>query len=115
MKSLLRLEELALFLAGIYLFSLLPYPWWIFLVLIVTPDISMIGYLINPKTGAFLYNLFHTRIIGIATLLIAWHLKNDPLFLAGTILFSHSAIDRAMHYGLKYADNFKHTHLGNIK
>ncbi|MCH8339464.1 MAG: DUF4260 family protein, partial [Chloroflexi bacterium] len=40
MKNLLRLEELALFLLAIYLFSLLDYAWWVFLVLLLTPDLG---------------------------------------------------------------------------
>ena len=44
MKTTLKLEELLMFVLGIYLFSLLDYAWWWFLVLILTPDIGMIGY-----------------------------------------------------------------------
>jgi hypothetical protein len=32
----------------------------------------------------------------------------------GLILFSHSAMDRMLGYGLKYESGFKFTHLGEI-
>lgn len=37
MKLLLRLEELGFFLFSIYLFSLLPFPWWVFPVFLLAP------------------------------------------------------------------------------
>ena len=36
------------------------------------------------------------------------------LQVAGIILFTHSNMDRILGYGLKYPDDFKHTHLGWI-
>jgi len=38
-----------------------------------------------------------------------------PIVLfVGMLLWAHSAFDRVMGYGLKYADSFDHTHLGMI-
>ena len=114
MKNLLKLEELAMFLLSIYLFALLDYAWWVYLVLILTPDIGMLGYLVNTKVGALTYNLFHHK--GIAILIgfagIWWQ---DPIMqLAGIILFGHASMDRMLGYGLKFNDSFKHTHLGSL-
>lgn len=114
MKTLIRLEEAVLLLSGIYFFSLLPYSWWVFPTLILVPDISMIGYLINTKIGAYIYNFFHTRITGVVAMMIGWYFDISLLMLAGVILFSHSAMDRLFHYGLKHQDSFKHTHLGKL-
>lgn len=114
MKTTLKLEELALFLFGVYLFSLLPYAWWWFLVLILAPDIGMLGYLFGNKTGAFCYNLFHHRGIAILVYLLGIYLGSTPVQLAGVILFSHAAMDRIFGYGLKYDKGFKFTHLGNL-
>jgi hypothetical protein len=36
------------------------------------------------------------------------------LQLVGLILLGHSSLDRVFGYGLKYADSFRHTHLGWI-
>ncbi|MEZ0181080.1 DUF4260 domain-containing protein [Flavobacterium oncorhynchi] len=114
MKTVLKLEEAGLFIFGIFLFNRLNYEWWWFLALILAPDLSMIGYALGNKTGAFLYNLFHHK--GIALLLygLGCYFGIESFQLAGIILFSHSAMDRIFGYGLKYENGFKYTHLGEI-
>ncbi len=114
MKITLKLEELAQFGFGIYLFSLLPFAWWWFLVLLLTPDIGMIGYAFGNKVGAFLYNLFHHKGLAIGLYLLGVYLQNDILTLLGAILFAHAAFDRMLGYGLKYEKGFKYTHLGDL-
>lgn len=114
MKSVLKLEELLQFALGIYLFSTLSYTWWWFLVLILLPDIGMLGYLINTKTGALTYNVFHHKGLAILFFLAGIYFEIEVMQLIGIILFSHAALDRIFGYGLKYADNFKNTHLGHL-
>ncbi|WPO80446.1 DUF4260 domain-containing protein [Flavobacterium sp. KACC 22761] len=114
MKTVLKLEEIALFVLGIFLFNLLNYEWWCFLALILTPDLSMIGYAFGNKVGAFLYNFFHHKAIAVLLYILGFYFKNELLQLAGIILFSHSAMDRIFGYGLKYEKGFKYTHLGEI-
>lgn len=114
MKKVIQLEELGLFLLGIFLFSQLNYDWWWFLVLILVPDLSMLGYLFNNKSGAFLYNVFHHRGIAILIFIIGIYFSNSELQLSGIILFTHSSMDRMLGYGLKYEKGFKYTHLGEI-
>ncbi|MCD0468168.1 DUF4260 domain-containing protein [Flavobacterium sp. JAS] len=114
MKTILKLEELGLFVLGIYLFSLLNYQWWWFLVLILAPDLSMIGYAFGNKIGAFLYNLVHHKGIAVLLYIIGCYLKIEIVQLIGIILFSHAAMDRIFGYGLKYEKGFKYTHLGEI-
>ena len=114
MKSTLMLEELGMFIFGIYLFNHLDYAWWWFLVLILTPDISMLGYLVNNKIGAFCYNLFHHRGLAVVIYLIGVYSQHNAIQLVGIILFSHASMDRIFGYGLKYETGFKFTHLGNL-
>ncbi|TDW49863.1 uncharacterized protein DUF4260 [Flavobacterium sp. 270] len=114
MKTVIKLEELGLFILGIYLFSLLHYQWYWFLVWILAPDFSMIGYAFNAKAGAFSYNLFHHRGIAVLLYLLGIYLNNEVLQLIGIILFSHAAMDRFFGYGLKYETSFEYTHLGKI-
>ncbi|MFD2570691.1 DUF4260 domain-containing protein [Spirosoma soli] len=114
MKTLLKLEELALFLGCIYLFSRLTFAWWWFPALLLLPDISMIGYLINPAVGAVTYNLVHHKALGIIIGLVGLMMGNQTLMLAGIILVAHSSMDRVAGYGLKYFDSFKHTSLGTL-
>lgn len=114
MKTIIKVEELGLFILGIYLFSLLNYPWWWFLALILAPDFSMIGYAFGDKTGAVLYNFFHNRSVAVVVYLAGIYLSSNIFQLAGVILFAHSSMDRMMGYGLKYEQGFKFTHLGEI-
>jgi hypothetical protein len=115
MKAILKLEELAMFAVSIYLFSLLPYAWWVFPALLLTPDIGMLGYGWNAKVGAWVYNIFHHK--GLAILIGALGLVGNiqVLILPGVILFAHACFDRILGYGLKYNDSFTHTHLGELK
>lgn len=114
MKAVIKLEELGLFILGIYFFSLLNYQWWWFFVLILAPDISMVGYFFGNKTGAVSYNLFHHRGIAIGVYLLGIYFQQNEIQLAGVILFTHSSLDRLFGYGLKYETGFKDTHLGVI-
>lgn len=114
MKNLLKLEELFMFGLSIFLFSKLDFAWWLYPVLLFTPDLSMLGYLISPQVGAATYNFIHVKALGISIFVIGVILASQPLQLAGLILFGHSSMDRILGYGLKYPDAFKHTHLGMI-
>lgn len=114
MKTILRLEEALQLLLAIYLVNQLSFPGWLYWVLFLAPDIGMLGYIINPKTGAFLYNVLHHKGIAIALYLTGIYFNIPELAFAGLVLLGHSAFDRIFGYGLKYKDHFKNTHLGWI-
>ena len=111
MKNLVRIEEFFFFLFSIYLFTLLDFQWWFFPLFLLVPDIGMIGYAANTRIGAIIYNIFHHRAISITLYVIGAFLANHIIQFTGIILFAHSSLDRVFAYGLKYTDNFKHTHL----
>ena len=111
MKTILRLEEAAMLGLSIYAFSQTQFAWWWYLVLILTPDIGMIGYLVNTKVGALTYNLFHHKAIGVLLFIAGVYLSYAWIELAGIIVFGHASLDRILGYGLKYDDSFRHTHL----
>lgn len=113
MKTFIKLEEAAMFGLAIFLFYMqLDFAWWIFWAWLLAPDLSMVGYVINTKIGAFSYNLIHHKATGIIIWCIGICTGNNELLFAGILLFGHSSMDRIMGYGLKYNDAFKHTHLG---
>ncbi len=114
MKNLLKLEELFMFGLSIFFFSKLDFAWWWYPLLILTPDFSMIGYLVSTQLGAMTYNFVHHKGLGISIFIIGTVLASQPLQLAGLILFGHSSMDRMLGYGLKHSDSFQHTHLGMI-
>ncbi len=114
MKNVLKLEEAAMFGISIYALSLFGVEWWWYLLLFLGPDISMAGYAAGNRIGAISYNLFHHKGIAIAVFAAGWILNNVLLQQTGIVLFGHSSMDRMFGYGLKYANGFKYTHLGEI-
>ena len=114
MKKLIQSEEVMIVALSIYLFSLLNQPWWLFLVLLLVPDIFMLGYIIDTKIGAIIYNIGHHRGISVAIFLLGMVLQLNVVSLIGVILFAHSSMDRIFGYGLKFSDAFTHTHMDNI-
>ena len=88
--------------------------WWVYLILVLGPDISMLGYIMSNKAGAISYNLFHHKGIAIAVYAAGIYFQYEFLQIAGLILFGHSSMDRMFGYGLKYFTGFGNTHLGLI-
>ena len=74
--------------------------------LILAPDLSMLGYLAGPRVGAIAYNLFHT-LIGRRASSGAWFLAMLTMQVA-LIWLAHIAIDRALGYGLKLPTGSRH-------
>jgi hypothetical protein len=114
MKTILKLEEAAQLILAAYLNTFLPYSWWWYWVLFLTPDVGFIGYAVNTRVGAVAYNVLHHKGIAIGLYIIGIFLHKNELQFAGLLLFGHSAFDRLLGYGLKYSDSFQHTHLGMI-
>ena len=114
MNKLLKLEELGQFILSILFFNQLDYAWWVFPACILLPDLSMMGYLVNSKTGAWLYNFFHHKLLAIAVFAFGFWWGSPFITVSGVILFGHSAMDWIFGYGLKFNDHFEHTHLGWI-
>ena len=113
-KVLLRLEGLALCLGALAGFSITTQPWWLFAVLILVPDLSIAGYLFGNRAGAVIYNTAHVTIIPLGLALAALVLADLRIFAIAMIWLAHIGIDRALGYGLKYAQGFGYTHLGRI-
>ena len=114
MKNLIKLEELFLFGLALFLFSRLEYSWGWYALLFLAPDLSILGYLANPKIGAWTYNLIHHKGVAVALYVLGYLLSVPWLMFVGTILLGHSSLDRVFGYGLKFPDAFQNTHLGVI-
>jgi hypothetical protein len=82
--------------------------------LLLAVDVSTVGYLAGPRSGALTYNLVHNWAAGVAVLGLAWWLGSPAVGLAGAILVAHTGMDRAAGYGLKYPTAFADTHLGRL-
>ena len=114
MKNLLKLEELLMLGLALFLFSKLDYGWGWYALLFLTPDLSMIGYVMNPRVGAWTYNLIHHKGLAVTLYILGYLLTTPWMMFAGTILLGHSSFDRIFGYGLKHEDAFQNAHLGMI-
>jgi hypothetical protein len=114
LKTLIKLEEIGVFLFSIYLFSLLSYPWWVYPLFFFASDLSMLGYIGGPRLGAISYNLIHHKAIALGLYVAGAFLHVPVISLIGILFLGHSSLDRVLGYGLKYGDSFNHTHLGAI-
>jgi len=86
--------------------------WWLFAALWLAPDLSMLGYLAGSCRGARVYNAFHTYALPAMLGLSAWFLHvRGPLLPVALVWANHIGVDRALGFGLKYAEGFGYTHL----
>jgi len=114
MNSILRIEQGAFFGTSIIALYFFGVPWWGYIVLLLGPDISMIGYVFGPTTGALMYNIFHHKGVGVIIGMAGFIFGGQIAIMMGIIIVGHSSMDRMLGYGLKYPDAFTHTHLGLI-
>lgn len=115
MKRIVSTEYLILAaLVAVFYVAVGNFAWYWLPILFIVVDISMIGYLKNPKVGAITYNIGHS-LIGPA-LLVALYIatSNQGVLFVSLIWLFHILADRALGYGLKHTTSFNHTHLGKI-
>jgi hypothetical protein len=115
LKRIVSLEYLVVaILIAVFYIVVGGFAWYWLVVLFLVFDISAAGYLVNPKVGAFLYNLGHS-LIG-PSLLAAIYIgtSNQAVLFVTLVWLFHIFVDRALGYGLKHSTSFNHTHLGPI-
>lgn len=113
-RSLLRIEGFSVLAAAAVGYAGLGRGWWLFALLFFSPDLSMAGYLLGRKAGAVTYNILHNYAGPLALLLVGSFWPTSPMLAIALIWAAHIGFDRALGYGLKYADGFGFTHLGPI-
>lgn len=113
-RTWLRLEGLAAFVAGLALFGASGGDWLFIVPLLLLPDISAAGYLAGPRVGAFTYNLVHNWVPGIVALGLGLWLSSPAIMIVAAALIAHVGMDRAVGYGLKLPSSFQDTHLGRM-
>lgn len=114
-KIFLHLEGLVIFgLATILYFKMLGAPWMYF-ILLLAPDIGILGYTLkNKKVASLIYNIFHTY--SFPFLLGVFALTNglEVIALLSLIWMAHIGLDRLFGFGLKFQTHFKDTHLQRL-
>jgi hypothetical protein len=112
---LLRLEGLAVAAVSAVLYARTGASWWLFAVLWLAPDLSMLGYLTGrPCWGARIYNAFHTYVLPGVLALAGWMVHTNAVLPVALIWINHIGVDRLLGSGLKYSDGFGFTHLGRL-
>ena len=110
---LLKLEGGLELGAAILAYGVLGGGWLMFAVLLLVPDLSMLGYLAGNRIGAAVYNAAHTYLTPALLAGLAWALHAPEwVTLVALIWAAHIGADRLLGFGLKYPEGFKPTHLG---
>jgi hypothetical protein len=113
-KGLLQLEGAAMFIAALAAYADLGGAWWLFVLLLLAPDLFMLPYLVNPQWGAWGYNLGHQIVLPLGLLGLGVAIETPAVTQLALIWLAHIGMDRAVGYGLKYPTNFKETHLQRV-
>ncbi|HET6745358.1 MAG TPA: DUF4260 domain-containing protein [Candidatus Limnocylindria bacterium] len=114
LQLLLRAEHAALFVAGIVAYLALGGNWLLAIPLLLSIDLSMVGYLAGSRVGAITYNLGHNLVAVAVVAGIGWWTGLGWVQLLGAVWLAHVGMDRALGYGLKLPTDFRDTHLGRI-
>ena len=113
-RTWLKAEGLAVLVLSALFYWHTGSSWWMFIGLLLVPDLAMLPYLLNTKAGSLSYNIVHSYLLplGMATVAIAIYRAGILPFLC--IWTAHIGMDRFLGYGLKYPTSFGSTHLGLI-
>ncbi len=113
-KLVLHLEGGLILALALFFYARSGQSWLLFLILLLAPDLSALGYLAGPRIGSAVYNSFHTYLApGI--LLAIGYFSAWPLGIAVALIWiAHIGGDRLLGYGLKYPTRFQDTHLQRV-
>ncbi|MCL4867888.1 MAG: DUF4260 family protein [Anaerolineae bacterium] len=111
---LLRLEGAVFLAAALLVYRSFSFSWLAFFLLLLLPDLTMIGYVWGQRAGSVLYNLGHTYILPLGLGGISLWFGFMPGVQVAIIWLAHIGLDRLVGYGLKYPTDFKETHLSRV-
>jgi len=112
--AILRVEGVAILGLAVFLYARGDYGWLLFALLLLVPDMGLLGYAAGPRAGAMAYNAVHTTV-GPAVLAAIGILAGSPRVVSVALVwFAHIGMDRSLGYGLKHTSGFRDTHLGRI-
>ena len=87
------------------------FSWWLFILLLFVPDVSALGYVVNKRVGAVVYNIVHTYVLALIVLGIGYVSELPVMMMLGVIWVAHIGMDRMCGFGLKYPSAFQDTHM----
>lgn len=113
-RRLLRLEGLAIAAGSLILYFDAGFGWLLLVVLVLAPDLSMLGYLGGPRLGSLTYDAVHTNVGPVALAVVGLVGGYETALQIALIWLAHIGLDRLLGYGLKYPTGFKDTHLQRV-
>ena len=113
-RRLLHLEGLAVAVGSLVLYFDAGFGWLLLVVLLLAPDLSMLGYLGGPRLGSLTYDLVHTYAGPVALGVVGVLGGYETAVQIALIWLAHIGVDRLLGYGLKYPTGFKDTHLQRV-
>lgn len=111
---LLRMEGAVLALVAVSLFARTGTTWWLFALLLLAPDLGLLGYLAGARIGAASYNLTHALVLPGLVGAWGWWIGSSTPVAVALIWIAHIGVDRMVGYGLKYETDFRDTHLQRV-
>jgi hypothetical protein len=113
-KLLLHLEGGLILAAALFFYARSGQSWLLFLILVLAPDLSALGYLAGPRVGSIAYNCFHTYLAPGVLLAADFFAAWPPGIALALIWIAHIGGDRLLGFGLKYPTRFQDTHLQRV-
>ncbi|MGE7674264.1 DUF4260 domain-containing protein [Lysinibacillus sp. NPDC094403] len=114
LRKIISFEYLIAFLGSVFFYWHFEFSFLYFVLFLLLPDVSMLGYIVNTKVGALFYNIGHSLILPAILMIVGFVIISTPLLMASIIWLAHIFLDRALGYGLKYDEAFTKTHLQQI-
>ena len=106
-EILLRIEGAFDLALSLIFFQAIQGNWLLFILLLLVPDLAMLGYLRSARLGTVCYNLAHTLAGPFLIVAYAYLTKSLWLLPYALIWTAHIGLDRMLGFGLKYPTRFR--------
>ena len=101
---LLRIEGAVLLVGSVWFYAVYSGNWLLFALLLLAPDLSALGYLVNNRFGNITYNIGHTLLFPALLVAYGFLTVHPATFPFALIWFAHIGMDRLVGYRLKSLD-----------
>ena len=112
--TVLRLEAGLVLAFAVFSYHLLQASWLWFFLLLLVPDVFMLGYVWGSRVGAAVYNMGHTYLLPGALVAAGIATGATVLLHVAAIWTAHIGMDRMLGFGLKDSSGFEDTHLQRV-
>jgi len=113
-RLFLHLEGLVLLASALVMYANQHFSWGAFALYLLAPDLAIIVYAVNQRSGQIVYNVVHTTIFPLVLAVFSILNTNSLGLQIALIWLAHIGMDRTAGYGFKYPGSFKETHFSRI-